>query len=139
MLRRSLGQIRFYCQKVDPTQAFDFVPATSHDMPDIVDLCTKKFIHDEPHSKALGMTAEASKGLFEYIVSKALHYPYSYRIHEKGTKNLIGFRLLSIGHRDHSLDVEPMAFVPSNFPAVIRLCKFHTCLSLHIENEGRFR
>ncbi|VDM65550.1 unnamed protein product [Strongylus vulgaris] len=54
-------------------------------MPDIVDLCTKKFIHDEPHSKALGMTAEASKGLFEYIVSKALHYPYSYRIHEKRT------------------------------------------------------
>ncbi|CAJ0597431.1 unnamed protein product [Cylicocyclus nassatus] len=121
MLRRSLAEIRLYSQKIDPTQAFDFIPAKSADLPDIVDLCTKSFMYEEPHSKALGAKPEIMKPLFEYIVAKSLQHPYSYRIHEKKTRNLIGFRLLSIGHRDHSLEIEPITFVEPSDPALKRL------------------
>ncbi|CAJ0597441.1 unnamed protein product [Cylicocyclus nassatus] len=121
MLRRFLNQIRLYSHKADPTAAFDFIPANSSDLPDIVDLCTNSFIKEEPHTRALGATPENSRNVFEYITAKALHYPYSYRIHEKGTKNLIGFRLLSVGHRDHSLDVEPIPLeIPTEPGKVIR-------------------
>ncbi|CAJ0597432.1 unnamed protein product [Cylicocyclus nassatus] len=123
MLRQSLAQLRLYSHKIDLTQAFDFLPATSSDLPDIVDFCTGSFIKEEPHSRALGMKPETSKPLFEYIAAKYLHYPYSYRVHEKGTKNLIGVRLLSIGHRDYSLDVEPIPFVTPTDPAVARMCE----------------
>ncbi|RCN44434.1 hypothetical protein ANCCAN_09571 [Ancylostoma caninum] len=83
MIRRSLLQIRLYSQKLDPTQDFDFIPAKMCDLPDLVDMCTTSFIQAEPHSKALSITAEGTRGVFENIVAKALHYPYSYRIHEK--------------------------------------------------------
>nr|CDJ80568.1 Protein R05H10.7 [Haemonchus contortus] len=125
MLRRCLYRIhgvRKYNQKVDPSTAFDFIPASSVDIKDIVDLCANEFILDEPHSKALNITPDASRSLFEYIVAKALHHPYSYRVHEKGTDRLIGIRLLSVGHRDHKLDIEPIPFKESDHPGARRLC-----------------
>ncbi|VDO77520.1 unnamed protein product [Haemonchus placei] len=54
MLRRCLygiHGIRQYNQKVDPSTVFDFIPASSVDIKDIVDLCANEFILDEPHSK----------------------------------------------------------------------------------------
>ncbi|EYC14258.1 hypothetical protein Y032_0041g435 [Ancylostoma ceylanicum] len=98
MIRRSLVQIRLYSQKVDPTQAFDFIPAKMGDLADVVDLCTSGLIHDEPHSRALKLTPQGSRGLFEYIAAKALHYPYSYRIHEK----------VSLTHNEKITHVLPM-------------------------------
>ncbi|KAL6725328.1 hypothetical protein Aduo_007388 [Ancylostoma duodenale] len=132
MIRRSLVQIRLYSQNVDPTQAFDFIPAKMSDLGDVVDLCTSGLIHDEPHSRALKLTPQGSKGLFEYIAAKSLHYPYSYRIHEKGTNKIIGFRLLSIGHRDHTLDIEPVPFVEPTEPGALRLCEILD------ESKGKF-
>ncbi|EYC14257.1 hypothetical protein Y032_0041g434 [Ancylostoma ceylanicum] len=108
---------------MDPTQAFDFIPAKMCDLPELVDMCTTSFIHAEPHSKALNITAEGTRGVFEYIVAKALHYPYSYRIHEKGTNKIIGFRLLSVGHRDHTLDIEPIPLVEPTEPGTLRFAR----------------
>lgn len=38
-------------QKIDPSTAFDFIPARPSDKDDIVKLCVNEFIHVEPHSK----------------------------------------------------------------------------------------
>lgn len=122
-MRRSVWQIRSYSQKIDPSTAFDFIPARPSDKDDIVKLCVNEFIHVEPHSKALKLTEEASRNIFEYIAAKSLHYPYSYRIHEKDTGRLIGFRLLSIGHRDPSLDVEPVPLAEVSHPGAKRICE----------------
>ncbi|RCN50184.1 hypothetical protein ANCCAN_03789 [Ancylostoma caninum] len=123
MIRRSLLQVRLYSQKVDPTQAFDFIPAKMCDLPDLVDMCTTSFIQAEPHSKALSITAEGTRGVFENIVAKALHYPYSYRIHEKGTNKMIGFRLISVGHRDNALDIEPVPLVRPTEQGTLRFAQ----------------
>ncbi|KAK6746007.1 hypothetical protein RB195_012238 [Necator americanus] len=123
MIRRSLVQIRKCSHKADPSRAFDFIPAKNRDANEILDLCLSGLIRDEPHSRALKLTSENSRGVFEYMVAKALHYPYSYRIHEKGTNNLIGFRLLSIGHRDHALDIEPVPLTEPTEPGPRRLCE----------------
>ncbi|RCN50185.1 hypothetical protein ANCCAN_03790 [Ancylostoma caninum] len=82
--------------------------------------------------QALKLTPQGSRALFEYIAAKALHYPYSYRIHEKGSNKIIGFRLLSIGHRDHTLDIEPLPFVEPTEPGAVRLCEILD------ESKGKF-
>ncbi|KHJ97555.1 hypothetical protein OESDEN_02468 [Oesophagostomum dentatum] len=99
-------------KKADPTKAFDFIPAKKDDLADIVNLCTKGLIHDEPHSRALHLSAEGSKPLFEYLVSKALHYPYSYRVHEKalhlsaeGSKPLFEYLVSKALHYPYSYRV----------------------------------
>ncbi|KAK6055931.1 hypothetical protein COOONC_06564 [Cooperia oncophora] len=76
--------------------------------------------------KALKLTPEGSRSLFEYLVAKALHYPYCYRIHEKGSDKLIGFRLMSVGHRDRTLDAEPVPFKEPSDPGARRLCESAT-------------
>lgn len=57
--------------------------------------------------QALGLTGEESKHLFEWIVAKALHYPYSLKVVEKSSGRVAAIRTLSIGNRDHNLDWEP--------------------------------
>ncbi|KAK6746003.1 hypothetical protein RB195_012236 [Necator americanus] len=123
MIRRSLVQIRNCSHKVDPSLAFDFIPAGSRDTDDILNICQTGMIRNEPHSRALKLTPEGTRGIFEYIIAKSLHYPFSYRIHEKGTNNLIGIRLLSIGHRDHALDIEPIPFTEPTDPGTRKLCE----------------
>ncbi|KAK6746006.1 hypothetical protein RB195_012237 [Necator americanus] len=123
MIRRSLVQIRGCSHKVDPSRAFDFIPAKSRDADEILDLCLSGLIRDEPHARALKLTPEGCRGMAEYLIAKALHYPFSYRINEKGTNNLIGFRLISIGHRDHALDIEPVPLPEPTEPGLLRLCE----------------
>ncbi|ETN86800.1 hypothetical protein NECAME_16115 [Necator americanus] len=107
MIRRSLVQIRKCSHKADPSRAFDFIPAKNRDANEILDLCLSGLIRDEPHSRALKLTSENSRGVFEYM----------------GTNNLIGFRLLSIGHRDHALDIEPVPLTEPTDPGPRRLCE----------------
>uniref|UniRef100_A0A1I7X0Z4 N-acetyltransferase domain-containing protein n=1 Tax=Heterorhabditis bacteriophora TaxID=37862 RepID=A0A1I7X0Z4_HETBA len=109
-------------QKVDPSKAFDFIPAQKKDFSDIFNLCINGFIDVEPHSKALKLKKDEVSPMFKFIVTKALHYPYSYRINEKGTDNLIGFRLLSIGHRDESLDVVPFELEEPTDKNALMIC-----------------
>ncbi|EYC14260.1 hypothetical protein Y032_0041g436 [Ancylostoma ceylanicum] len=54
-------------------------------------------------------------------------------IHQfQGTDKIIGFRLLSIGHRDHTLDIEPVPFVEPTEPGAVRLC------AILDESKGKF-
>ncbi|KAE9415156.1 hypothetical protein Angca_000330, partial [Angiostrongylus cantonensis] len=43
--------------------------------------------------------------------------------HSRGSNNLVGFRLLSVGHRDHALDVEPVPFTEPKEIGVRTLCE----------------
>ncbi|WKY02438.1 hypothetical protein Q1695_016025 [Nippostrongylus brasiliensis] len=123
MLRRSPSQIRSYSQKVDPSKAYNFLPAKTTNFDEIVNLCVDEFIRVEPHCRALNVTANGARSAFEYLAAKSLHYPYSYRIYEKGSDKLIGFRLMSIGYRDHSLEVEPIPYVEPNEAGMKRIMK----------------
>ncbi|VDL75872.1 unnamed protein product [Nippostrongylus brasiliensis] len=91
MLRRSPSQIRSYSQKVDPSKAYNFLPAKTTNFDEIVNLCVDEFIRVEPHCR--------------------------------GSDKLIGFRLMSIGYRDHSLEVEPIPYVEPNEAGMKRIMK----------------
>ncbi|KAF8373475.1 hypothetical protein PRIPAC_79904 [Pristionchus pacificus] len=79
----------------DPTIKYEFVPAESRDKGEIMDLTLNHFFTIEPHSRALGLAGEDNKEFVDWIVSKALKYPHSYRIVHRESKKLIGIRLMS--------------------------------------------
>ncbi|GMS89709.1 hypothetical protein PENTCL1PPCAC_11884, partial [Pristionchus entomophagus] len=96
----------------DPTTKYDFIPAEGRDKGDIVDVILKDFFTIEPHSRALGITAETGGYFVDWLVSKCLKYPHSYRILHKSTGKLIGVRLMSAWERgsedDFDIDIEQL-------------------------------
>ncbi|GMR40804.1 hypothetical protein PMAYCL1PPCAC_10999, partial [Pristionchus mayeri] len=91
----------------DPTAKYDFHPADEKDTGKIMDIALNHFIYTEPHAVALGMTRESAKDLVDYVVSKSLHYPFGYTIAHRESGKTVGFRLMSVEHKDESKDFEP--------------------------------
>ncbi|CAJ0931300.1 unnamed protein product, partial [Mesorhabditis belari] len=83
-----------------------FVPAKSTDLPEIVELCVSRFIQIEPHIKALGLSRQEAAPIFELIGGNSLRFPYSYKLVDQESNELVGFRLFSIGERGAKADDE---------------------------------
>lgn len=58
---------------------------------------------------------EETLQIFEYLVGKSLHYPYSIKVVNRLTGEIVAFRTMSIGHRDSSLDWEPFPLDVDSF------------------------
>ncbi|GMS87365.1 hypothetical protein PENTCL1PPCAC_9540, partial [Pristionchus entomophagus] len=91
----------------DPSLKYDFLPAEAKDKKVIMDVALNHFIFTAPHCVALGITRNSVKELIDSVVSKSLHDPYCYTIIYKESGETIGFRLMSVAHRDKSKDFEP--------------------------------
>ncbi|GMR40801.1 hypothetical protein PMAYCL1PPCAC_10996, partial [Pristionchus mayeri] len=91
----------------DPTVKYEFRPADQRDKGKIMDLALNDFIYTEPHAVALGMTKDSAKELVDYVVSKSLHYSFGYTVGHKESGKTIGFRLMSVAHKDQAKDFEP--------------------------------
>ncbi|GMS87010.1 hypothetical protein PENTCL1PPCAC_9185, partial [Pristionchus entomophagus] len=90
----------------DPTTKYEFIPAEGRDKGAIVDVIVKDFFTIEPHSRALGITADTGRYFVDWLVSKCLKYPHSYRILDKNTGQLIGVRLMSEWERGSEEDLD---------------------------------
>ncbi|GMR44818.1 hypothetical protein PMAYCL1PPCAC_15013, partial [Pristionchus mayeri] len=85
---RRLAQSAVGCRTVgptprDPTAKYDFVPAEARDKGEIMDVTLKTLFAIEPHTRALGITAENGSEFIDWLVSKSLKYPHSMRIVHK--------------------------------------------------------
>ncbi|GMT18394.1 hypothetical protein PFISCL1PPCAC_9691, partial [Pristionchus fissidentatus] len=94
----------------DPTAKYDFIPAEERDKGRIMDVTLNHFLPTEPHSVAFGIDKETGKELMDWIVSKSLNYPFSYSIVHKETGKTIGFRLMSVAHRDSTKVIKLFIF-----------------------------
>ncbi|GMT18393.1 hypothetical protein PFISCL1PPCAC_9690, partial [Pristionchus fissidentatus] len=127
MLARSLKRIGesgvrgFASSSRDPSVKYDFIPAEEKDKGQIMDVALNHFLYTEPHSVALGITKDTGKELIDWIVSKSLHYPFCYTIVHKETGKTIGFRLMSVSHRDHSKDFSPFELDEAKFDEGIQI------------------
>ncbi|GMR40802.1 hypothetical protein PMAYCL1PPCAC_10997 [Pristionchus mayeri] len=107
---RSVGEIGARCfasSSRDSSIKYEFRPADERDKGKIMDVALNHFIYTEPHSVALGITKDTGKDLIDWIVSKSLHYPFCYTINHKESGKTVGFRLMSVEHKDESKDFEP--------------------------------
>uniref|UniRef100_A0A8R1YFV0 Acetyltransferase n=1 Tax=Pristionchus pacificus TaxID=54126 RepID=A0A8R1YFV0_PRIPA len=91
----------------DPSLKYEFIPAAAKDKGPIMDVALNHFLYTEPHSVALGITRDSGKDLIDWIVSKSLHYPYCYTIKHRESGKIIGFRLMSVAHKDSTKDFDP--------------------------------
>ncbi|GMS87364.1 hypothetical protein PENTCL1PPCAC_9539 [Pristionchus entomophagus] len=109
-LRRCLGEVGARCfasSSRDPSLKYEFLPAEERDKGKIMDVALNHFLYTEPHSVALGINRDSGKDIIDYIVSKSLYYPFCYTINHKETGKTIGFRLMSVAHRDESNEFHP--------------------------------